>query len=74
MYTALCRFGAVVHCGKFSFPWLNGVPSGWRWMALLDTLLNISSLRVILGYLRQMFQIPIEIPLFVAQGDDVLFA
>ncbi|KAL4701889.1 hypothetical protein ACJJTC_018112 [Scirpophaga incertulas] len=36
-----------VRLGGESFTWGNGIPSGWRWTALLDTMLNYCSLRVI---------------------------
>lgn len=38
---------ASVIIGKERLPWRNGVASGWRWTALLDTLLNIASYDVL---------------------------
>jgi len=62
----------VIIDGKVLGPWRNGVPSGWRWTALLDTLLNYASFRVIKisqARVGRRFNTTGE----VFQGDDVAF-
>lgn len=53
--------------------WKNGLPSGWRWTAVMDTLLNIGSFRVVqrlVGRARGKYP---TIRHFYAQGDDVVY-
>lgn len=54
-------------------PWENGIPSGWRWTALLDTILNITSFRVVLDLVRERWGRAVPTPHVCAQGDDILF-
>lgn len=63
----------TVIVGNRSFPWRNGVPSGWRWTALLDTLLNLSSFKVILDLIELRYSKRADVADLVAQGDDILF-
>ena len=45
---SLLIFGADVELGgKVVGHWENGIPSGWRWTAVLDTIINIASFTVI---------------------------
>lgn len=63
----------VIYDGR-RYDWGNGVPSGWRWTALLDTVLNISSLRVLTAYIAQEWGRNVTIDKMCAQGDDVLLS
>ncbi|AXA52555.1 putative poly-capsid [Linepithema humile toti-like virus 1] len=66
--------GATVTCGKEDLGmWNNGLPSGWRWTALLDTVLNICSFRVIKKLCERARGHEVTIRHFYAQGDDVIF-
>lgn len=62
-----------VKVGRYSFRWKNGLPSGWRWTALLDIFLNVSSFRVIKLISEKRIKVPIPISGFHAQRDDVIF-
>lgn len=62
-----------VELDKKVWSWGNGIPSGWRWTALLDTLLNISSFRVIQKYVSRDWDDPMPVINHCAQGDDVIF-
>lgn len=73
MMRGIETLGAMVHCGRYRFTWENGVPSGWRWTALIDTLLNIASFRIITRWLRESTGLPFVTNFFRAQGDDVIF-
>lgn len=53
--------------------WENGIPSGWRWTALLDTILNIVSFRVAVRYCYRFYGQYVPIGRCTMQGDDVLF-
>lgn len=53
--------------------WENGVPSGWRWTALLDTILNIVSFRIARRYCREYYDIGVPVGDATMQGDDVIF-
>nr|QVU40016.1 hypothetical protein [Kamu toti-like virus 1] len=63
-----------VLCGEKSFKWRNGMPSGFRWTALLDTILNIVSFRVALNHCKDILGYTPRIYCHKAQGDDVAFA
>ncbi|UQS94391.1 MAG: putative poly-capsid protein [Corcyphos virus 2] len=66
--------GADVHLGEvFSGRWVNGLPSGWRWTAVLDTLLNIGSFRVVVNLAGEIRGKRVSIRHHYAQGDDVIF-
>ncbi|KAL4705583.1 hypothetical protein ACJJTC_006911 [Scirpophaga incertulas] len=61
-----------VRLGGETFTWGNGIPSGWRWTALLDTLLNYCSLRVIQGLTQARIGRGIPLGMVTVQGDDVM--
>lgn len=68
------KLGATVHLGKVKFPWVNGLPSGWRWTALLDTILNLTSFRVAVGVAEDIEGREFIMKGHCAQGDDIIFA
>lgn len=47
MWDSFFHESCTIKLGDKFFPWGNGVASGWRWTALLDTLLNIASFDVL---------------------------
>ncbi|KAL4720683.1 hypothetical protein ACJJTC_001317 [Scirpophaga incertulas] len=61
-----------VRLGGESFTWGNGIPSGWRWTALFDTLLNYCSLKVIQGITQVRVGRGIPLGNVTVQGDDVM--
>lgn len=73
LYESLFSKGARVILGNKEWVWQNGLPSGWRWTAILDTLLNIASFRVIKRVAAARLGRQIYIGDFHAQGDDVIF-
>lgn len=62
-----------VELGKERWAWKNGIPSGWRWTALFDTLLNIASFKVVCRYVKEDWGQPVPVYNLCAQGDDVLW-
>lgn len=73
LWDSLNNLGASAILGKDSWEWVNGLPSGWRWTAMLDTILNISSFRVVQKLASQISGRAVGIRHFYAQGDDVIF-
>lgn len=71
--TGIFALRPTVRYEGWSGVWNNGIPSGWRWTALLDTILNICSFRVICGYCEKYWNKPVRIYHMCAQGDDVIF-
>lgn len=63
-----------VHMGKKTKTWLNGLPSGLRWTALLDTELNKSSFNTSVEIVEKILAHYIPIKAHVSQGDDINFA
>ncbi|KAL4702455.1 hypothetical protein ACJJTC_018842 [Scirpophaga incertulas] len=61
-----------IRLGGESFTWGNGIPSGWRWTALLDTLLNYCSLKAIQGVTQIRVGRGIPLGNITVQGDDVM--
>lgn len=59
---------------KDTFIWGNGVPSGWRWTALIDTILNISSFRVAKRIVEATWKTNLPVFNICAQGDDIIFS
>lgn len=53
--------------------WENGIPSRWRWTALLDTLPNIVSFRIEQGYCLKYYGVGVPVGRYTMQGDDVIF-
>lgn len=47
LWDSIFVYGATVKVGSKEFEWTNGLPSGWRWTAFLDTILNLASCRII---------------------------
>nr|QVG74808.1 hypothetical protein 2 [Totiviridae sp.] len=74
MWDSIFAQQVVVHCGKYKYTWENGMPSGFRWTALIDTLLNITSFRVALRIASEIKGRYIHIAYHRSQGDDVAFA
>lgn len=54
--------------------WKNGLPSGWRWTALLGTLLNLASFDIIKEISVDRMGFDPGISDHFAQGDDVIFS
>jgi len=72
LWLSLCA-GAEVRCGPHRFPWLHGMPSGWRWTALLDTMLNMASFKVIAQIVSIRSGTQVRYSNLALQGDDVIF-
>lgn len=74
LWNSLSVLGSSVEIGDFyRGDWGNGLPSGWRWTAILDTILNICSFRVVRRVAACRLGRPFWIGNFYAQGDDVIF-
>lgn len=74
LWDSLSCEGASVYIGReFVGEWINGLPSGWRWTALLDTLLNIGSFRVVCALVKESGLPRPSIRHHYAQGDDIIF-
>lgn len=56
--------------GNIRFKWNNGVASGWRWTALIDTIINEIECRVVDLIVRRLFNYGVPVLRFI-QGDDV---
>lgn len=69
-----CRPVNIMLEGKVVGHWENGVPSGWRWTSVLDTLLNLASFKIITRLAEQTIGRPIPVGNHYAQGDDVVFS
>nr|UCD53719.1 MAG: hypothetical protein 2 [Totiviridae sp.] len=74
MWDSIFAQQVTVHCGRYKYTWENGMPSGFRWTALIDTLLNITSFRVAVRIASELKGRQIEIAHHRSQGDDVAFA
>jgi hypothetical protein len=61
----------VVMVGKHILKYLNGVLSGWRWTALIDTLVNSGELNAVSDYVKEQLDIEPKVGLDVEQGDDI---
>jgi len=48
----------------------NGVLSGWRWTALIDTLINLTELEMAQRWVHENSAIRVDLKDFNAQGDD----
>lgn len=55
---------------NFSFKWQNGVASGWRWTALIDTLINHAEAMVVDKIAALLYGSSAPLLRFV-QGDDI---
>lgn len=74
LWDSLFVKGAQVECGDYRGEWNNGLPSGWRWTTVLDTILNVCSFRVIARISMDRIGKKVYIGNFYAQGDDVIFS
>lgn len=74
LWDSLFVKGAQVECGDYRGEWNNGLPSEWRWTAVLDTILNVCSFRVIARISMDRIGKKVYIGNFYAQGDDVIFS
>lgn len=62
----------TVRFEQHTFPWRGGLPSGFRWTALIGTLLNIASFRAVKEIARTLsFEGDTDLEFF--QGDDVTY-
>lgn len=55
---------------NYAFPWTNGVASGWRWTALLDSMINWAENKIIDQDMLN-YGLPVRLVYRVVQGDDV---
>lgn len=74
MWDSLFASDVSVELGSYRWTWENGLPSGFRWTALLDTLLNICSFRVAVRCAESIVGHQITVKGHKSQGDDVTFA
>jgi hypothetical protein len=74
LWDSLFSKGSDVVAGKYKNEWNNGLPSGWRWTAVLDTIINIASFNVIKDITQSRLGKNIHISNLYAQGDDVILA
>jgi hypothetical protein len=65
--------GGIVYVGDEKIDILNGVLSGWRWTALLDTICNLAEVELADEWVRTNSTIDPGIIKVNAQGDDDLF-
>ncbi|APG76035.1 hypothetical protein 2 [Sanxia water strider virus 20] len=71
MWDSFVHPDSKVILGEDSFPWHNGVASGWRWTAFIDTILNIATYDVLTKYVSQYTGATFYDS--VHQGDDIHF-
>jgi hypothetical protein len=55
---------------KLKVSWRNGVPSGWRWTALIDTMINYAQFETAKAIIVSLGS-PTDVALQLFQGDDV---
>lgn len=60
----------VVHVGHRTFVWLNGILSGWRWTALLDTCCNAGEVEVARDTVFGITGVDPILDDYTCQGDD----
>lgn len=65
---------AAVTVGTLTGEWDNGLPSGWRWTAVLDTIINIASFTGIRKITEARLGKRVYIDNLYAQGDDVILS
>lgn len=73
MWDSLLARRVVVRGEGIQYEWSNGLPSGLRWTALLDTILNITSFRVAVRLAESRLRRKINIHCHKSQGDDIAF-
>lgn len=74
MWDSLFASDVTVELGHERWRWANGLPSGFRWTALLDTFLNICSFRVAVRCASELLGRQICVTYHASQGDDITFA
>nr|QVG74812.1 hypothetical protein 2 [Totiviridae sp.] len=74
MWDTIFAHDVTVYCGEKQYTWENGMPSGFRWTALIDTILNITSFRVAVRVARTISKRSFVILHHRSQGDDIAFA
>ncbi|APG76006.1 hypothetical protein 2 [Hubei toti-like virus 19] len=74
MWDSLFSQKVNVVLGEQIMEWLNGLPSGLRWTAYLDTELNKSSFAVTKKLAERTIKTGIPIFSHVSQGDDINYA
>nr|CAF1136124.1 7734 [Bactrocera jarvisi toti-like virus 1] len=74
MWDSLFSREVRVVAGSAKYEWGNGLPSGLRWTALLDTILNITSFRVAVRLASGALKREIPIHCHKSQGDDIAFS
>ncbi|UHM27658.1 MAG: RNA-dependent RNA polymerase [Fushun totivirus 3] len=68
------RSGDVwVECGRQVWRWGNGVPSGWRWTGLIDTLLSLAEFDMVKDMVQKLTRQPVETAAVYGYGDDITF-
>lgn len=72
-WQSLTRICPLVDMDGETRAWENGIPSGWRWTALLDTVLNIVSFRTACRYSEEYYHTKVPVGRCTTQGDDVIF-
>jgi len=65
LWDSVFFLGGEVTVGKKKFPWRNGLPSGWRWTAFLDTMLNLASCRIIQRLVEKLRNKPLRTVVFL---------
>lgn len=60
----------VILGGRVIFIWKHGVPSGIRWTALMDTVINLGRQQLVSEVLSSLFGSAVSVDM-VAQGDDI---
>ena len=73
MWDSLFVHGSSVEWGDNVEEWRNGLPSGWRRTAVLDTILNVCSFRFIVKIVESRLGRHFYVANLDAQGDDVIF-
>lgn len=73
-WDSLFNESVVVVMGVLRMIWGNGIPSGLRWTALLDTELNRGSFGVTVKIAQNILRRPITIRCAKFQGDDISYA
>ena len=57
--------------GDKSIQYIKGIASGWRWTALLDTIINIAEFEIVCELVEKRIGRPLNIRCAIFQGDDV---
>lgn len=65
--------GGYVVVGGKKIPITNGILSGWRWTAFLDTLVNLIEVAMAIRWVQENSNIVVKILDLCAQGDDDWF-